>query len=85
MFWTYILQNPKGGFYIGQTEDLEARVESHNRTYKTLGKFTRNNGPWTLVWSEPHPSRAAAMAREKEIKGWKSSRMIRLKLLGQCE
>jgi hypothetical protein len=42
----YLLQNPTGKFYIGQTEDLPARLDSHNRTDKTLGKFTRKNGPW---------------------------------------
>ena len=31
-FWVYILQNPRGKFYIGQTEDLAARVAFHNRT-----------------------------------------------------
>lgn len=73
MFWVYILQNPGGIFYIGHTDNLEYRVSSHNRTDKICGKFTRKNGPWTLVWSETHPSRAAAMAREKEIKSWKSA------------
>ena len=32
MFWVYVLQNPKGRFYIGQTEDLPARLVSHNDT-----------------------------------------------------
>ena len=27
MFWVYVLQNPQGKFYIGQTEDLPARIE----------------------------------------------------------
>ena len=85
MFWVYILQNPKGTFYVGQTEDLESRVASHNRTDKIVGKFTRKNGPWTLVWSEQHESRASAMAREREIKRWKSSKTIRVNLLGLSE
>ena len=81
----YVLQNPQGRFYIGQTDDLETRFSSHNRTDKVLGKYTRKHGPWELVWSEPHPDRSSAMRREKEIKSWKSSRMIRRKLLGQTE
>ena len=85
MFWVYILQNPKGTFYVGQTEDLEYRVGSHNRTDKIVGKFTRKNGPWKLVWSEQHESRASAMAREREIKRWKSSKTIRVNLLGLPE
>ena len=85
MNWVYILQNPSGKFYIGQTDNFELRVANHNRTDKVAGKFTRKNGPWELVWHESHPSRASAMAREREIKSWKSARKIRIKLLGMPE
>jgi len=81
MFHVYILQNPKGKFYVGHTDDLPARLHSHNRTDKQIGKFTRKNGPWELVWSEQHPSRASAMARERQIKAKKSARWIRDSLL----
>ena len=81
MCWVYILQNAQGRFYIGQTDDLDLRLHSHNRTDRTLGKFTRKNGPWELVWSEEHPTRASAMARERQIKGMKSARWIREQLL----
>ena len=83
MFWVYILQNQKGKFYIGQTDNLGNRFSSHNRIDKIRGKFTRNNGPWTLVWSEEHPDRSSAMRREREIKNWKSARLIRDRLLHQ--
>ena len=81
MFWVYILQNPAGKFYIGQTDDLQHRLRSHNRDDKMLGKFTRKNGPWQLVWSEAHPTRALAMARERHLKGMKSAKWIREELL----
>ena len=45
MFSVYILQNPHGKFYVGQTEDLPARVEFHNRIDVFDGHFTRKNGP----------------------------------------
>jgi putative endonuclease len=82
MHWVYILQNPRGRFYTGQSDDLIARVPNHNRTDKTLGKFTRKNGPWVLVWSEQHPNRASSMQRERQIKAWKSAKRIRTELLG---
>jgi predicted GIY-YIG superfamily endonuclease len=82
VFWVYILQNSTGTFYVGQTEDLESRVANHSRTDKFSGKFTRKNGPWTLVWCEQHPSRLSAVAREREIKRWKSAKTIRVNLLG---
>ncbi len=81
MFWTYVIQNPAGQFYVGHTDNLSARVKNHNRTDKIAGKFTRKDGPWTLVWSEEHPNRSSAMRREREIKKWKSARLIRTRLL----
>ncbi len=83
MFWVYVLQNPVGRFYVGHTDNLEDRVTSHNRTDKIIGKFTRKNGPWILIWSEEHPDRSSAMRREREIKSWKSARLIRERLLKQ--
>jgi predicted GIY-YIG superfamily endonuclease len=81
MFWAYILQNPEGRFYIGHTDDLTTRLANHNRTDRIAGKFTRKNGPWELVWSEAHPTRSAAMQRERQIKSMKSARWIRDTLL----
>ena len=80
-YWVYMLQNPLGRFYIGQTDDLNERVASHNCRDKFAGKYTRKNGPWSLVWSEAHRTRAAAMAREREIKSWKSARLVQIRLL----
>jgi predicted GIY-YIG superfamily endonuclease len=81
MFWTYLLQNPAGQFYIGHTDNLPTRLHSHNRNDRTLGKFTRKHGPWELVWNEQHPTRPSAMARERAIKAMKSARWIRAHLL----
>jgi putative endonuclease len=81
MFWVYILQNPNGRFYIGHTGDLADRLASHNRTDKISGKFTRKNGPWVLLWCEEYSDRSNAMRREREIKSWKSSRLVRERLL----
>ena len=81
MFWVYILENPAGRFYIGQTDNLETRLANHNRTDKTDGKYARKNGPWKLVWSENHPTRSAAMQRERQIKSMKSAKWIREHLL----
>src|SRR5205807_2069711 len=64
MFWVYILQNPKGRFYIGHSDDLITRVANHNRVDKTLGKFTGKNGPWVLPWSEEHAARLRPWRRE---------------------
>jgi len=81
MFWVYILRNPEGRFYVGHTDNLDERVRNHNRTDKIAGKFTRKHAPWILMWSEQHPDRSSAMRREREIKNWKSARLVRDRLL----
>ena len=49
MYFTYILQNPSGSFYIGHTNNLENRLMRHNQG---RSKYTRNRGPWKIVYSE---------------------------------
>lgn len=52
--------------YTGQTENMENRLLEHNTG--TLGKFTRNRGPWKLIYTEVFEKRKDAMAREKYFK-----------------
>jgi putative endonuclease len=80
MFWVYILENASGRLYVGHTDNLEARLFRHNRT-DNRSTYTRQHGPWTLVWSEAHETRASAMSREKQIKSMKSAAWIRRELL----
>jgi putative endonuclease len=81
MFWVYVLENPAGKFYVGQTGNLRDRIADHNRTDSCEGHFTRKNGPWKLVWREPHHSRSSAVQRERHIKRMKSADWIRRNLL----
>ncbi|MCH8260873.1 MAG: GIY-YIG nuclease family protein [Planctomycetes bacterium] len=80
-FWTYILENAAGRFYIGSTDDLDRRVAEHNDPDRSRSKYTVKHGPWKLIWSESHRSRAEARARETQIKKMKSARWIRERLL----
>ncbi len=83
MFWVYVLENPRGILYVGQTGNLNARLQDHNQTDSFDGHFTRKNGPWKLVWSEEHESRSSAVQRERQIKRMKSARWIRTNLLNR--
>jgi predicted GIY-YIG superfamily endonuclease len=29
-YWTYVLENPEGRYYVGHTENLERRIREHN-------------------------------------------------------
>ena len=81
MFCVYVLENPHGKFYVGQTGNIEERLQDHNRTDCFEGHYTRKNGPWRLVWSEEHGSRSSAVQRERQIKRMKSATWIRTHLL----
>ena len=41
MFCVYVLENPAGKLYVGQTENLAERLKDHNRTDCFDGHFTR--------------------------------------------
>jgi putative endonuclease len=67
MFFVYvIISESTGKRYIGQTNDLPRRLAEHNSRQHNPRKHTsRNRGPWRLALSEPWPTRADAMRREK--------------------
>jgi putative endonuclease len=75
MYHVYILfSNIKNRFYIGFTSDiLSERIRRHNSNHQG---FTGKTGDWKLVYSEKFETKEAAMKREKEIKMWKSRKMI---------
>jgi putative endonuclease len=79
MFSVYILYSKAADrYYVGHTADLQLRLYSHNHSLHTLNKYTRKNGPWTRVYQESNfATRSDAMIREREIKGWKSSKRIK--------
>ena len=81
MFHVYVIENMKGTLYVGQTGDIDRRLAEHNDPQSVNSKFTRKHQPWKLVWTEMHPTRAAAMARERQIKSMRSARWIRDHLL----
>ena len=80
-FWVYVLENAAGKFYVGHTDAPERREVEHNEADRGHVTFTHKHGPWRLVWKEPHPTRAAAVTRERQIKSMKSARWIREYLL----
>jgi putative endonuclease len=84
-FFTYVLLNPQGEIYVGQTADLERRPAQHNDPHNRLTLHTkRHAGPWRLIHFEKFSSRSAAMRREKELKSGKGREWIRRCLLAGC-
>ena len=85
MYFVYVLENPLGRFYVGQTANLQQRVAEHNDPTGARSKFTSKNGPWRIVWFEEHHDRPSAVRRERGIKSMKSARWIRDHLLTDVE
>ena len=79
-FTVYILFSPtKNKYYIGYTGDeIEERIRKHNTNHKG---FTGGIGDWIIKYTELFNTKTEAIKREKEIKAWKSRKMIE-KLIG---
>jgi putative endonuclease len=76
-FYVYILTNKKHGvLYTGVTNNLERRVYEHKR--KLIPGFTSRYNLTRLVFLEETSDVTAAIAREKQIKGWLRKKKIAL-------
>ena len=81
MYYTYILFSPKiKRYYTGQTEDLERRLEEHNRGKTPV---MAKGIPWQIVYSERFHSREEAMKLEKFIKKRGAARFLNDKISDQ--
>ena len=76
-YYVYILTNRhRSSLYTGFTNDLEWRVHQHKQRYG--GVFTSRYHAGALVYHEETSDVHAAIAREKQIKGWSRARKIAL-------
>jgi putative endonuclease len=70
----YILASATGVLYVGVTRDLERRIEEHRRG--DLAGFTREHRVHRLVYFEGFQGVRNAIAREKQLKGWRREKKI---------
>jgi putative endonuclease len=77
-FYVYIMTNrPRSHvLYVGVTGDLTRRVFQHKN--KLVNGFTSRYNLTRLAYCECFFYPDAAIAREKEIKGWRRSKKIKL-------
>jgi len=75
-YCVYIMASRSRVLYTGVTNDIVRRVDEHKRGL-ILG-FTRKYLVTRLVYFERFAEVRAALAREKEIKGWVRARKIQL-------
>jgi putative endonuclease len=75
-YYVYILASRSRALYVGVTNDLERRVQEH--WAKLTPGFTARYKITRLVYFEDTPDISAAIAREKELKGWLRVRKVAL-------
>lgn len=67
MAWAvYILECSDGSFYTGISNNVEARINTHNASKGA--KYTKSRLPVTLVFQENNFTKSESLRREIEIK-----------------
>jgi len=77
MWFVYALYNAESDkVYIGETGNLEQRVEEHNkkRGNHYTAKFA---GQWDLIYKEEVVDREQALVREKQLKSFRGREFIK--------
>ena len=75
-YYVYMMTNKSKTLYTGITNNLEQRVYQHKN--KMVEGFTSKYNITRLVYYEITNDVHAAIAREKQIKGWLRSKKIAL-------
>lgn len=75
-YYVYIMSSKTGTIYTGITNSLKRRVYEHK--HKLIAGFTKKYNITRLVYFEETPDINAALAREKQIKGWLRKKKIDL-------
>jgi putative endonuclease len=75
-YYVYMMASHTKVLYIGVTNNIEARVQQHKMAPPTT--FTGKYSVSRLVWYEDYPDAQAAIAREKQLKGWRRSKKVAL-------
>ncbi len=76
-YYVYILVNETGTvLYIGVTNDLERRLSEHR--HASPDRFAGRYRTHKLVYCENYSDIDAAIAREKQLKGWSRQKKIDL-------
>jgi len=75
--YVYILRCNDGRYYIGVTNDLERRIEEHQKGVNP-NCFTYKRRPVELVYYELFQSPPEAIAYEKKLKSWSNAKKTAL-------
>ena len=66
MYYVYIIESLQTGiFYKGSTAAFDKRLAEHN---EGINEYTKNKGPWKLVFVQEFETKHDALIREKKLK-----------------
>ena len=75
-FYVYILASTSGTLYTGITNDIKRRIYEHKNHF--VPGFTDKHNIDKLLYMETFRNVDHAIKREKQIKGWKREKKIKL-------
>ena len=75
-YYVYILASQSRVLYIGVTNNLERRLFEHRQ--KLVPGFSRKYSVTQLIYFEVSGDIRAAIAREKQLKGWRREKKVAL-------
>ena len=74
MYYVYVIESESSGrYYIGQTGNLEERLERHNNGRV---KSTKSRGPWKLKYYFELKTRKEAVSLEQKLKNIKKRDLL---------
>jgi putative endonuclease len=74
MYYFYILfSTSRDHYYIGHSNNPSERLKRHNTNHKG---FTGKAADWEIVYTEEFKTKSEAYARERQVKKWKSRKII---------
>ena len=78
IWFCYMVRCNDGSLYVGVASNVEERVKRHNRGFGAT--FTSKRRPVQLIWWQEFPEQKAARHRERELKGWRREKKLKLLL-----
>ena len=77
-YFIYVIESKTGLRYIGQTENLEKRIDQHN---SKLSTWTKRDTEWKIIYTEEYSSRKEVIIRERYLKSGQGRQWLKEKLL----
>jgi len=81
-WYVYIAKTVSDKLYTGVSNNVSNRIKKHNSGKGA--KYTRANGPVTLVYVSDSLTKSEALKREIQIKGWVRAKKLKL-ISGELE